>query len=116
MVERETDGELTQILKAASDPTRRAILTILVQHGPTRVTDLATHFDISLNSVSKHIKVLEGAALVERQTQWREHLIAAKLDPIKRIDDWFDQLRSIWDMRLEALETVLTEKKDDDDD
>ena len=115
MVEREIDGDLTQIMKAASDPTRRAILTILVQHGPTRVTDLATHFDISLNSVSKHIKVLENAGLVERQTAWREHLIAAKLDPINRIEAWFSQLRSIWDMRLEALDAALTEDKEEND-
>ena len=115
MVERETDGELTLILKAASDPTRRAILTILVQHGPTRVTDLAEHFDISLNSVSKHIKVLESAGLVERKTEWREHLIAARLEPIQRIDHWFTQLRSIWDMRLEALDAVLKEEDTEDD-
>ena len=115
MIERETDGGLTLILKAASDPTRRAILTILVQHGPTRITDLADHFDVSLNSVSKHIKVLESAGLVERKTEWREHLIAAKLDPINRIDHWFSSLRSIWDMRLEALDSVLNEDKENND-
>jgi DNA-binding transcriptional ArsR family regulator len=114
MVERISDGELTLILKAASDPTRRAILTILVQHGPTRVTDLSTHFDMSLNSVSKHIKVLEGAGLVERKTEWREHLIAARLDPINAIDHWFTKLRSVWEMRLEALEAVLTEDDEND--
>ena len=114
MVEQQTYGDLTLILKAASDPTRRAILTLLVQHGPTRVTDLATHFDISLNSVSKHIKVLEGAGLVTRETAWREPLIAANLDPITEIDRWFGELRSIWDMRLEALDDALT--KDDTDD
>ena len=54
---------LTEILKAASDPIRRGILTLLVQSGPTRVTKIAARFDISLNAVSKHIKVLEKTAL-----------------------------------------------------
>lgn len=114
MVEREKDEALTRILKAASDPTRRAILTLVVQHGATRVTELADHFDISLNAVSKHIKVLENANLVSRRTSWREHLIEANLDPITEIDRWFGQLRSIWDMRLEALDEALSKDNDDE--
>ncbi len=114
MNERENDARLTNILKAASDPTRRAVLTLLVQHGPTRVTDLAEHFDISLNSVSKHIKVLESAGLVSRRTSWREHLIEANLGPITEIDRWFGQLRSIWDMRLEALDEALSKDAEHD--
>jgi DNA-binding transcriptional ArsR family regulator len=114
MVERESHHDLTAILKAASDPTRRAILTLLVQHGPTRVTDLARHFDISLNSVSKHIKVLEGAGLVSRKTLWREHLIQPQLEPIGEIDRWFRELRGIWDMRLEALGDILEQETDND--
>ena len=114
MVERERADQLTSILKAASDPTRRELLTLLVQHGPMRVTDLATHFEMSLNAVSKHIKVLESAGLVSRQTSWREHLIEANLEPITEIDRWFSQLRSMWDMRLEALDLLLTKDTDDD--
>lgn len=114
MVERENSDRLTNILKAASDPTRREVLTLLVQHGVMRVTDLATHFDMSLNSVSKHIKVLEKAGLVNRKTSWREHLIEANLEPIIEIDAWFTQLRSIWDIRLEALDELLTKEPDDD--
>ena len=107
MVERDNDTALTAILKAASDPTRRAILTLLAQHGPTRVTDLARHFEMSLNSVSKHIKTLEGAGLVCRRTEWREHLIELNPDRLERIDHWFNDLRSIWAMRLEELENLL---------
>lgn len=105
------------MLKATSDPTRRRILTILVQEGPVRVTDLASRFEISLNAVSKHIKALERAGLVSRRTEWREHLIAPEMAPLKLIDDWFGQLRSSWEMRLEALaETLAQETSDDDDD
>ena len=116
MVERESpEHPLTTVLKAASDPTRRAILTLLAQHGPTRVTDLARHFDMSLNAVSKHIKVLEAAGLASRVTTWREHLIAAEMAPIHEIDRWFRDLRSIWDQRLEKLETLLTKDLEMDD-
>lgn len=111
MVERESD-RLSAILKAASDPTRRAILTLLAQHGDQRVTDLAQHFALSLNAVSKHIKVLEAAELVTRRTEWREHRIALRPETLDEIDRWFRDLRSIWEMRLEALEAALMEDID----
>lgn len=110
MVERENDNDLTAILKAASDPTRRSILTLLAQHGPTRVTDLSRHFEISLNAVSKHIKALESAGLVSRKTEWREHLIELETERLELIDAWFDDLRSIWEIRLESLEKLITEE------
>ena len=108
MVEQESHDRLTDILKAASDPTRRTILTLLAQQGPQRVTTIAGQFEMSLNSVSKHIKVLERAGLVARRTEWREHLIEVQMDPLREIDRWFDDLRSIWAQRLEALDTLLT--------
>ena len=113
MVER-NQTRLSNILKAASDPTRRSILTLLAQEGPTRVTDLADHYEMSLNSVSKHIKVLEKTGLVTRKTLGRVHLIEANMEPIGEIDRWFSQLRSIWDMRLEALDHLLTKEPDND--
>lgn len=110
MVERKQSASLGDILKAAADPTRRAILTLLAQLGPTRVTDIARHFEMSLNSVSKHIKVLEAAGLVTRRTEWREHLIEVRMEPLSEIDQWFAQLRSIWALRLDALEEALKEE------
>ena len=115
MVERDSDTDLTAIFKAASDPTRRSILTLLAQNGPMRVTDLARHFEMSLNSVSKHIKALEAAKLVSRRTEWREHLIGLETARIGLIDRWFKDLRSIWEMRLEKLDTLLTETPHDHD-
>lgn len=113
MVERESREDLSAILKAASDPTRRAILTMLAQQGPLRVTDIARQFDMSLNSVSKHIKVLENAGLAKRRTEWREHLIEVQMAPLSAVDDWFARLRSIWALRLDALETALEDTDDD---
>ncbi len=113
MVERESADQLSDILKSASDPTRRTILTLLAQHGPMRVTDIAARFDLSLNAVSKHIKMLERAGLVKRRTEWREHLIELDPGPLSLIDTWFAELRSIWALRLSALEAALTEEDND---
>lgn len=112
MVERIVADPLTLILRAASDPTRRAILTHLAQEGPSRVTEIAARFDISLNAVSKHIMVLEGAGLVSRRTEWRVHMIKVQSQPLAEIDRWFAGLRSIWEQRLDTLETLLAKEPD----
>ena len=113
MVEQLNEKQLSNVLKAASDPTRRSILTTLAQEGPTRVSDLAMHFDMSLNAVSKHIKVLEAAGLITRKTLGRVHLIEANLAPVSEVDKWFKHLRSIWDLRLDNLEKLLSKEKKD---
>jgi DNA-binding transcriptional ArsR family regulator len=116
MVERSPeDARLTAILKAAADPSRRRILTLLVREGPLRVTELAAYFEISLNAVSKHIKVLEGAGLVGRMKEWRDHVIRVELGPLEEIDNWFKALRWVWEIRLETLDNLLTEKETDND-
>lgn len=115
MVERKTTDPLGDILKAASDPTRRSILTLLAQHGPLRVTDIHAQYDMSLNAISKHIKVLENAGLVKRRTEWREHLIEVQMTPLSAVDDWFASLRSIWALRLEALDHIITQGAAQDD-
>ncbi|MGV8986643.1 MAG: ArsR/SmtB family transcription factor [Cypionkella sp.] len=107
-------ADLTEILKAASDPSRREILTLLAQAGPTRVTEIAARFEMSLNAVSKHIKVLESAGLVSRRTLWREHLIEVRMEPLAEIDRWFAELRSIWALRLDTLATLLSQERSDD--
>ncbi|MCK4861350.1 MAG: helix-turn-helix transcriptional regulator [Rhodobacteraceae bacterium] len=113
IVEQYTNA-LSETLKAVGDPTRRSILTTLIQQGPTRVTELAAMYDMSLNSVSKYIKVLEKANLVSRRTMGRVHLIEANLAPVNGVEDWFKELRSIWDIRLEALEKIITKESTDD--
>jgi len=106
---------LSETLKAVGDPTRRSILTTLIQQGPTRVTEVAAMYDMSLNSVSKHIKVLEKANLVHRRTMGRVHLIEANLAPVNEVEDWFKSLRSIWDIRLEALDNLIATKEQSND-
>jgi DNA-binding transcriptional ArsR family regulator len=107
MVEYGKNKVLSSLLKAVSDTTRRALLTQLCQQGPSRVTDLANFYDMSLNAISKHIKVLEKAGLVTRKTIGRSHWIEADLKQIAVIDDWFNGLKSIWELRLEKLEELM---------
>ena len=102
------EAGLSGILKAVSDATRRSLLTRLCQDGPTRVTDLAGQYDMSLNAISKHIKVLENADLVQRKTVGRTHWIEADLARVNLVEQWFTELRSIWAMRLDTLNDILT--------
>ena len=107
MVEYKQNKDLSEIFKAVSDPTRRALLTQLSQQGPSRITDLAAHYDVSLNAISKHIKVLEKTKLVIRNTIGRTHWIEANVKQINVAENWFKELKSIWELRLEKLDEIL---------
>ena len=107
MVEYSSDKHLSELLKAMSDTTRRALLTQLCQQGASRVTDLAHIYDMSLNAISKHIKVLEKAGLVTRKTIGRTHLIEADLVRISLVENWFKELKSIWALRLDKLDELI---------
>ncbi len=107
MVEHSSNKILSDLLKAVSDTTRRSLLTQLCQQGPSRVTDLANYYDMSLNAVSKHIKILEKAGLVTRKTIGRIHWIEVNLEQISIVDDWVKGLKSIWELRLEKLDEIM---------
>ena len=107
MVEYKNNKVLTDILKAVSDTTRRSLLTQLCQQGTSRVTDLADLYDMSLNAVSKHIKVLEKAGLVARKTIGRTHWIEPKIERVRLAENWFKELKSIWELRLEKLDEIM---------
>ena len=98
------------VWSALSDPTRRAIVERLTR-GPTRVTDLAAPFDMSLNAVSKHIKVLETARLVRRTRQGREHTLELDPAPLREVGRWASDIERFWSTRLDRLEQYFEEKK-----
>jgi len=101
---------IDETLVALADPTRRAILARLAS-GEARVTDLAAPFPISLNSVSKHIRILERADLVRRRKRGREHLLTLNPAPLDATARWLDEQRSLWAWRLGELETILQETR-----
>lgn len=100
---------LDQVYGAIADPTRRAMLGVLAE-GELNVGSLAERFPISLNGVSKHVKVLERAGLVERTVQGREHRLRLNAEPLREASAWLDHYRTFWDTRLTALEEFLLEK------
>ena len=97
---------LDTTLLALADPTRRAILQRLAR-GEARVTELAAPFSISLNSVSKHIRILERARLVRRRRSGREHLLSLEQAPLDEAAAWMAGQRNIWNSRLDALEALF---------
>ena len=99
---------LSLTLQALSDPTRRAILTRLAA-GETTVKELALPFAMSLPAVSKHLKVLERAHLIERgrAAQWRPCRLAP--EPLKEVADWLEHTRAQWETRLDRLDAYLRE-------
>src|ERR1700675_284334 len=94
---------LSITFSALADPTRRAILARLVS-GEASVTELARPFDMSLQAVSKHLKVLEHAGLIARgrEAQWRPCRI--ELKALKGVDDWLENYRRLWEERLDRLD------------
>jgi DNA-binding transcriptional ArsR family regulator len=102
-------ASLNHTLMAIADPTRRAILHKL-SAGETRVTDVARPFAISLNSVSKHIRILERARLVRRRRSGREHLLSINPKPLDEAADWIETQRALWSTRLDALDALLKEE------
>jgi DNA-binding transcriptional ArsR family regulator len=97
---------LSQTFAALADPTRRAILARL-STGICSVSELAEPFDMSLPAVSKHLRVLERAGLIDRRrdAQWRRcHINAA---PLKDIVDWAEHYRQLWEGRMDRLDSYL---------
>lgn len=104
------ESTLDQTLIALADPTRRAILQQLSE-GEARVTEIAAPFDISLNSVSKHIRILERANLVKRRKNGREHLLSLVPEPLDEAAEWIESHRNLWAARLTELEKLLSAKE-----
>jgi len=101
---------LDDTLLALADPTRRAILARL-STGEARVTDVAAPFPISLNSVSKHIRILERARLVRRRRHGREHRLALNPKPLDAVAKWVEAQRRLWAWRLGELDQILRREK-----
>lgn len=101
-----TTATLDHTMMALSDATRRSILRRL-SRGEARVTELAAPFAMSLNAVSKHIRVLERARLVRRRRVGREHFLSFNPKPLDEAAAWIGAQRAFWSARLDALDAIL---------
>lgn len=105
-----TQAQTEAVWTALSDPTRRAIIERLTR-GPTRVTDVAAPFAMSLNAVSKHIKVLEAARLLRRTRQGREHTLELDPEPLREVTRWASDMERFWSQGLDRIEQFFKEKR-----
>lgn len=99
-------------MTAISHPTRRAIIRQLAD-GPARFLDIADQFDTALNAVTKHLKQLERAGLIERRKQGREVFISLRGRPLKEVAEWVHEYERFWNERLDEFEHYfrIKEKK-----
>ena len=110
MIDTQAD-KLSATFAALADPTRRAILARLAK-GEASVKDLAAPFEMSQPAISKHLRVLERAGLIEqgRQAQWRPRRLRA--GPLRDISEWVNQYRRHWEESFERLDAYLREVQD----
>src|SRR6266700_4966138 len=104
---------LDAVYRALADDSRRAIVWRLAAEGELKVTDLARPFDMSLNAVSKHIKVLEQAGLVSRRVRGRDNWLSLRSEPLAAAHAWIGLYQRFWESRIDALECYLGDRKPD---
>ena len=102
--------QLADILTAISHPTRRAIIGQLA-NGPARFLDIAKPFDTALNAVTKHLKLLERAGLIERRKQGREVFISFRAEPLRQVAGWIHEYERFWNQRLDEFEQYFKDKR-----
>lgn len=98
------------IFQAISDPTRRAILVLLTSKAMTAGA-IASNFQASRPTVSKHIQILNECDLVTSNQQGREIYYTLKIEKMKEIDKWLEQFREIWETRFDKLDNFLVKLK-----
>jgi DNA-binding transcriptional ArsR family regulator len=102
--------QLTNVLTAISHPTRRAIIEQLA-NGPARFLEIAEPFDTALNAVTKHLKLLERAGLIERRKQGREVLISLRGEPLQKVAGWVHEYERFWNTHLDQFERHFKNQK-----
>jgi len=98
------------IYQAIADPSRRAILSLLLTQALTP-NALADHFDMSRQGVSNHIKILTECGLVKQEQQGREIYYSLEIKKMKELDKWLDQFRKIWQTNFKQLDDLLITMK-----
>ena len=104
------DARLDRVFAALADPSRRRIIGLLREAGDLKVGDIATTFSMSLNGVSKHLKVLERAGLVQRRIEGREHWLRVDWERLQEAYQWLHYFRHFWGGRLDSLAGYLQHK------
>jgi DNA-binding transcriptional ArsR family regulator len=104
------DAVLDRTYAALADPTRRALL-IALRAGEARISDLAKPFPMTFAGVSRQVKVLETAGLVQREIRGREHWLSVRPDALQEAERWIEEQTSFWSKRADALAARLERRK-----
>jgi len=102
--------QMTDVMNAISHPTRRAIIARLA-NGPARFIDIAEPFDVALNAVTKHLKLLERAGLITREKQGREVFISLRPEPLRLVSTWVHEYEHFWNKKLDEFEGYFKDKR-----
>jgi DNA-binding transcriptional ArsR family regulator len=105
------DDRLDLVFHALADRTRRELIRRLAANGPAKITDLAEPFKMSLPAVSKHLRVLESARLINRAVDGRIHRCTFVPEPLAQAENWLDGYRSFWEGALDALANYVEQPK-----
>jgi DNA-binding transcriptional ArsR family regulator len=103
-------NQLTDVLNAISHPIRRAIIGKLA-NGSARFSDIAEPVDVALNAVTKHLKLLERARLIERRKQGREVFISLRPEPLRLVAGWVHEYEHFWNKKLDKFEAYFKQKR-----
>jgi len=96
---------------AVAHPIRRGIVERLAR-GPARVGVVTRGFGVSKPTISRHLKVLEGAGVVVRTVEGRTHQLELNVAPLVEAADWFDRQRVVWTRMFDAVDDLLRERKE----
>jgi DNA-binding transcriptional ArsR family regulator len=103
--------KITAIFSALADPTRRRILVRLSDRGEGPVTALAKPFRVSLPAISRHLRVLEKARLIDRRREGRVHVIRARTEGLKPARDWMAHFAAGIEFSFDALDEILRKEQ-----
>ena len=105
------EEQLSLVLACLADPSRRRIIELLREAGELKVSDIAQTFDMSLNGVSKHLKVLEAAGVIERRVEGRQHFLQVRWEGLQPAYEWLHAYHSFWSKRVDRLVDYVKEKR-----
>jgi DNA-binding transcriptional ArsR family regulator len=98
------------VLRALADRSRRTVLDTLTR-GPATAGELAALLPIARPGVSRHLRVLREAGLVEVRQEAQRRVYSLRLEPLAEVDEWLDRYRALWEQRLDALHTEVARGK-----
>ena len=105
-----TDDQLSQVFGALADPTRRDIVARLAV-GDATVGQLAAPYDVSIQAISKHLRVLEETGVVTRVVEGRTHRLSLEPDVLSVAADWMDRQRALWGRMFDVVDEYLKENE-----